>query len=115
VFLEMQREFAEVGADGITEDAARKWVHGLINEERAPITVREIWLSASRRVFDWAREHKRIRQNPFKEVKVDVPRRVQTREDGGPVCNIPAEGENSVVRTSAIRPQKRRLVSTRRR
>ncbi|MEY9880558.1 tyrosine recombinase XerC [Bradyrhizobium sp. USDA 329] len=82
VFLEMQREFAEVGADGITEDAARKWVHGLINEDRAAVTVREIWLSASRRVFGWAREHKRIRQNPFKGVKVDVPRRVQTREDG---------------------------------
>ena len=82
VFLEMQREFAEVGADGITEDAARKWVHGLITEKRAAITVREIWLSASRRVFSWAREHKRVRQNPFKEVKVDVPRKVQTREDG---------------------------------
>src|ERR1700730_6098918 len=82
VFLEMQREFAEVGADGINEDAARKWVHGLITEKRAAITVREIWLSASRRVFSWAREHKRVRQNPFKEVKVDVPRKVQTREDG---------------------------------
>ncbi|WP_130229366.1 hypothetical protein [Bradyrhizobium sp. Leo121] len=82
VFLEMQREFAEVGADGITEDAARKWVRGLITEKRAAITVREIWLSASRRVFSWAREHKRVRQNPFKEVKVDVPRKVQTREDG---------------------------------
>jgi hypothetical protein len=64
VFLEMQREFAEVGADGITEDAARKRVHGLITKERAAITVREIWLSASRRVFGWAREHKRIHQNP---------------------------------------------------
>jgi integrase len=82
VFFEMQREFAEVGADGITEDAARAWVHGLINEERGASTVREIWLSASRRVFSWAREHKRIRQNPFKEVKVDVPRKMQTREDG---------------------------------
>lgn len=82
VFLEMQREFAEVGADGITEDAARKWVHGLVTEERAAITVREVWLSASRRVFGWGREHKRIHRNPFKEVKVDVPRRVQTREDG---------------------------------
>jgi len=29
VFLEMQREFADVGAVGITEDTARKWVHGL--------------------------------------------------------------------------------------
>jgi hypothetical protein len=82
VFLVMQREFVEVAADGITEDAARKWVHGLITEKRRASTVREIWLSASRRVFGWAREHKRIRQNPFKEVKVDVPRKMQTREEG---------------------------------
>jgi hypothetical protein len=82
VFLEMQREFAEVGAEGITEDAARAWVHGLISADRSPLTVREIWLSASRRVFGWSREHKRIRQNPFAEIKVDVPRKVQTREDG---------------------------------
>lgn len=82
VFLEMQREFAEVGADGITEDAARKWVHGLITRERQAITVREVWLSSSRRVFGWAREHKHIAQNPFKEVRVDVPRKVQTREEG---------------------------------
>jgi integrase len=82
VFLEMQREFAEVGAEGITEDKARVWVHGLISAERSALTVREIWLSASRRVFRWAREHKRIHQNPFAEIKVDVPRKVQTREDG---------------------------------
>jgi integrase len=82
VFLEMQREFAEVGAEGITEDKARAWVFGLISDERSALTVREIWLSASRRVFGWAREQKRIRQNPFAEIKVDVPRKVQTREDG---------------------------------
>ncbi|MGY3123597.1 integrase [Bradyrhizobium sp. S3.14.4] len=82
VFLEMQREFAEVGADGITEDAARTWMHGLITGKRTAKTVREIWLSASRRVFSWAREHKRIRANPFKEVRVDVPRELQTREEG---------------------------------
>jgi integrase len=82
VFLEMQREFAEVGADGITEDAARSWMHGLINGRRTAKTVNEIWLSASRRVFGWAREHKRIRANPFKEVKVDVPRTTRTREEG---------------------------------
>jgi integrase len=82
VFLEMQREFAEVGAEGISEDKARAWVHGLISPDRSASTVREIWLSASRRVFGWARKHKRISQNPFAEVKVDVPRKVQTREDG---------------------------------
>ncbi|MEH2479553.1 integrase [Nitrobacteraceae bacterium AZCC 2146] len=82
VFLEMQREFAEVGANGITEDAARAWIRGLINEERQAITVREVWLSSARRVFGWAREHKHVRQNPFKEVRVDVPRKAQTREEG---------------------------------
>lgn len=82
VFLEMQREFAEVGADGIAEEAARKWVLSLINKERTPVTVREIWLSASKRVFGWGVDQKHVRKNPFKEVKVDVPRKVQTREDG---------------------------------
>jgi hypothetical protein len=69
----MQREFAEVGAEGITEDAARAWVHGLISAGRTAGTVREIWLSASRRVFSWGREHKRIRHDPFAEVKECPP------------------------------------------
>jgi len=84
VFLAMQQKFAEVGADGIIEDAARTWVHGQITGER---TVREVWLAASRTVFAWARVHKRIHQNPFKEVKVDVPRKVQNREDGRSFTN----------------------------
>jgi hypothetical protein len=73
-----------VGADRITEDAACKWMHGLITETRGARTVREVWLTAARTVFSWARAHKRIRQNPFKEVKVDVPRRMQMqrREEG---------------------------------
>ncbi|MGX4773904.1 hypothetical protein ACWAUC_29360 [Bradyrhizobium guangdongense] len=82
VFLAMQQQFADVGADGITEDAARAWIHGQITDQRQASTVREVWLSASRTVFAWARVHKRIHQNPFKEVKVDVPRKVQKREDG---------------------------------
>jgi hypothetical protein len=97
VFSEMQREFADVGAEGITEDAARKWVHGLVTAERGASTVREIWLSASRRVFSWAREHKRVRQNPFKEVKVDVPRKVQTREDGR---SFTADEASTILRAS---------------
>src|SRR5262249_44061435 len=75
-----QRHFAEVGADGITEDSARSWVHGLVSEKRSAVTVREVWLSASRRVFSWAAEHKRVRRNPFAEVKVDVPRKARSRE-----------------------------------
>lgn len=46
VFLEMQRQIADIGAHGITEDAARSWVKGLVSEERSALTVREVWLSA---------------------------------------------------------------------
>jgi integrase len=82
VFLEMQRAFADVGANGITEDAARAWVRGLVTTERAPRTVSEVWLTASRRVFAWGLEHKHVRVNPFVAVKVDVPKKVSTRETG---------------------------------
>ena len=45
VFLQMQRDFADIGANGITEDAARDWIDGLKSEERSAETVREVWLS----------------------------------------------------------------------
>lgn len=80
VFLEMQRHFTDVGADGITEDAARAWVRTLVTEERSASTVREVWLSSSRRVFGWGAEHKHVRKNPFAEIKVDVPRKSRSRE-----------------------------------
>ncbi|MFK4385897.1 tyrosine-type recombinase/integrase [Bradyrhizobium sp. USDA 223] len=82
VFLEMQRQFVDIGANGITEDAARSWVRGLVSEERSALTVREVWLSASRRVFAWGLEHKHLHRNPFATIKVDVPRKAQTRETG---------------------------------
>jgi hypothetical protein len=80
VFLQMQRDFSDTGANGITEDAARSWITGLISERRAAQTVREVWLAASRTVFGWAKRHKHIQQNPFAEVRVDVPRRARNRE-----------------------------------
>ena len=80
VFLQMQRDFADTGVNGITEDAARSWVAGLVSEGRSANTVREVWLAASRRVFSWAARHKRIPKNPFADVKVDVPRQARNRE-----------------------------------
>jgi len=82
VFLEMQLKFAAVGASGITEDNARSWIRGLINEERSALTVREVWLSSSRRVFSWGVDQKHVSKNPFTNVKVDVPKQVRTRETG---------------------------------
>jgi hypothetical protein len=92
VFLQMQRDFADIAANGITEDAGRSWITRLVSEERTAYTVREVWLSASRRVFGWAVLHKHISKNPFAEVRVDVPRTVRKRE------------------TKAFRPQEARLL-----
>ena len=80
VFLQMQRDFADTAAIGITEDAARAWVSGLVSETRSALTVREVWLAASRSVFNWAARHKHIGKNPFADVKVDVPKRSRNRE-----------------------------------
>jgi integrase len=80
VFLQMQRDFADTGANGVTEDAARSWITGLISESRSARTVREVWLAASRSVFSWAKQHKRIHKNPFAEIRVDVPKRARNRE-----------------------------------
>ena len=76
----MQKDFADCAANGITEEAARAWITGLISEDRSAYTVREVWLSASRRVFGWATQHKHISKNPFADVRVDVPRRIEKRE-----------------------------------
>ncbi|WP_271583673.1 hypothetical protein [Bradyrhizobium sp. CCBAU 45389] len=92
VFLQMQKAFADTAANGISEDAARTWITGLVSEERTAYTVREVWLSASRRVFGWAAQHKHISKNPFAEVRVDVPRTARTRE------------------TKAFRPEEARLI-----
>jgi integrase len=80
VFLQMQRDFADTGVNGITEEAARSWISGLVSEKRSGLTVREVWLAASRSVFSWAAGHKLIGKNPFADAKVDVPKRSRIRE-----------------------------------
>jgi integrase len=80
VFLQMQKDFADTSAEGITEDMARSWIAGLVVEERSAYTVREVWLSASRTVFGWGVRHKRISKNPFSDAYVDVPKKIRLRE-----------------------------------
>jgi hypothetical protein len=80
VFLNLQAEFPQTGAAAITEADARAWVNKLTTPKRSPVTVRGIWLSASRRVFGWAETHKHVPKNPFVNIRVDVPRKARTRE-----------------------------------
>ena len=80
VFIQMQKDFPEGSANALTEDQARKWIGGLVTAERAPVTVRDVWLSASRTVFSWGVKHKHVHRNPFSDVHVDVPKKPQLRE-----------------------------------
>jgi integrase len=111
VFLEMQQEFADTGAAGITEPAARKWISGLITQERSAKTVREVWLPASRRVFGWAKQHKHVNANPFADVKVDVPRTARSPETK---AFMPAEVQTILKATLAHKHPKTAWERTRR-
>ncbi|UFS76032.1 tyrosine-type recombinase/integrase [Tardiphaga sp. 37S4] len=80
VFLNMKAQFTDRAAASISEAEARTWIKGLVTPDRAPTTVREVWLAASRSVFGWALNHKHVHHNPFTGIKVDVPKRSRSRE-----------------------------------
>jgi integrase len=80
VFSAMTKHFQERSAGSITPEEAQQWVTGLIGPKRSARTVDNNYISASKTVFGWALEHKRIVRNPFATVKVTIPRPVKLRE-----------------------------------
>jgi integrase len=78
VFLDLEQRFER--ASDITEDDAREWSRQLITTVRKARTVNDVWLTAARTVFAWAREERVITSNPFEGVRVTEPRRVKLRE-----------------------------------
>jgi integrase len=80
VFRAMTEHFKERSAGSITPQEAQHWVTGLIGPKRSARTVDNNYIAASKTVFGWAVEHKRIARNPFATVKVTIPRLVKLRE-----------------------------------
>jgi integrase len=80
VFLKLTEDFSNRHAGSITREEAQDWANALINPERGPRTVRDIWVVAVRTVFSWAVDSKLLAGNPFTEVRVSVPRGTITRE-----------------------------------
>jgi integrase len=78
VFLDLEQRF-ENAAD-ITGDEAREWSRQLVTTKRKARTVNDVWLTAARTVFAWAREERLITSNPFEDVRVTEPRRIKQRE-----------------------------------
>jgi len=80
VFRAMSKHFEGRSAASIIVDEARQWLKSRITEERSAGTVRGTDLRASNTVFDWAAEHKYVTANPFKGVKITVPKQRRTRD-----------------------------------
>ena len=78
VFKAADAQFAN--ADQITPELAKAWMVGLIDHDRTAQTVATVWKTALKTVFAWALGEKLIQSNPFKEVKISVPRRIVERE-----------------------------------
>lgn len=80
VFEHLRTTFQDTSADGVTEADARQWASGLVTPERSARTVAGVWVAAAQTVFSWGRKQKHVKQNPFVDVRPDVPRRVRNRE-----------------------------------
>src|SRR5262249_12373934 len=95
VFLDLDKRFAS-GSE-ISEDDAREWARKLVTPKRGPRTVNDVWITAARTVFGWAREERMIAANPFENVRVTEPRRVRHRESQA----FTAEEAATILRASS--------------
>jgi integrase len=77
VFLALQEKFRD---RAFTEDEARAWCKELITPDRSANVVNTIWRSAANTVYRWGVEQRKITENPFRDVRVTVPKRRQLRE-----------------------------------
>jgi hypothetical protein len=68
------------GDAAINEDAAQAWARALVTPERGAGTVRATYLTAAKTIYNWARGQKLVAANPFRDVKIVIPRRTTTRE-----------------------------------
>ena len=78
VFNALTRNFPDRSASAITQAEAQEWLDKLVTPERSAFTVRNTWLRATKTVYAWGTRRK-LTNNPFAEVVVDVPRRKQHR------------------------------------
>jgi integrase len=79
VFLQLGTEFEGRSAGSITPEEAQEWADKLVTAERSATTVHDVWVVAARTVLAWSVDRKHTKQNPFKTVRVSVPRKRVSR------------------------------------
>jgi integrase len=60
--------------------SAKAWMNSLINEERSAHTVATVWRTALKTVFTWGIVERLVKSNPFRDVRISVPRKNVERE-----------------------------------
>jgi integrase len=80
VFVALQKHFEGRPAGSIATEEAQAWAESLVTSKRSAGVVQDIWCNATRTIFKWAVDTKKLGTNPFKSVKIAVPRKVRTRE-----------------------------------
>jgi integrase len=78
VFNAADEHFAD--AVDIEFASAKAWMNGLINKERSAHTVATVWRTALKTVFAWGIAEKLVTSNPFRDVRINVPRKNIERE-----------------------------------
>ena len=81
MFRALTKHFHDRSAASITPEEAQAWTTGLVKPpKRSARAVDNNYLTATKTVFGWAADHKRIPRNPFEKVKVTVPKARRLRE-----------------------------------
>jgi integrase len=80
VFLKLKADFPSATAGALLPEQMQEWANGLIDKERSPRTVMDVWVRSCRTVFGWAVAEKLIARNPFVGWRVKVPKKARTRE-----------------------------------
>ena len=60
--------------------SAKAWMNGLADEGRSAKTVATVWRTALKTVFAWGANERLIKSNPFRDVRISVPRQNIERE-----------------------------------
>ncbi len=80
VFLKLQSDFPNQNAAGLLPEQMQTWSEGLINHQRSPVTVRDVYVIACRTVFAWGIGKRLVSRNPFTGWRITVPKKIRTRE-----------------------------------
>jgi integrase len=80
VFLKLLADFPNQHAAALLPEQMQAWAEGLVNNERSPVTVRDVYVIACRTVFAWGIGKKLVSRNPFTGWRVTVPKKIRTRE-----------------------------------